>query len=235
MNIKLSPSLICTDLCNLEQSVNELSELDIDMLHIDILDGYFSPSMPMGLDVVRALRKKTSIPFDFHLMAKENDFFINEIIDIGAQQICFQFETETHVDRLLNKIKKAGINSGVALIPSTPVSVLEYVIEKCDFIMLMLINPGFAGDKNEEQVSYALRKVNDCYKFIKNRGYEVPIEIDGRIATKSISDFICAGSDILVLGSKSLFLENSQLVENMKNIRLAVTRGIERRAANEIS
>ncbi len=229
MNIKLSPSLICTDLCNMEQSVNELSKYDIDMLHIDIIDGYFSPSMPMGLDVIRNLRKKTSIPFDVHLMAKENDFFIDEIIDIGAQQISFHYESETHVDRLLNRIKKSGIKAGIALNPSTPISMLEYVIENCDFVLLMLINPGFAGDKGEKQVPYALRKVKDCYKFIKSRGYEVPIEIDGRIYTKSISDFVCAGSDILVLGSKSLFTEDLNLVENIKKIRVAVSHGIERR------
>ena len=231
MNIKLTPSLICTDLCDLEQSVNEISKLEIDMLHIDIIDGYFSPSMPMGLDVVRSLRKKCSLPFDFHLMAKENEFFINEILDIGAKQVCFHYESETHVDRLLKKIKKFGIQAGVALIPSTPVSVLEYIIEQCDFVMLTLINPGFAGDYNEEQVPYALRKINDCYKFIHGKGYDIPIEIDGRITPDSIADFVAAGADIIVLGSKSLFLENSQLAENMKKIRSAVARGIEWRSS----
>lgn len=229
MNIKLSPSLICTDLCNLERSVNEISKLDIDMLHIDIIDGYFSPSMPIGLDVVRSLRKKCSIPFDFHLMAKENEFFINEIMDIGASQVCFHYESEVHVGRMLNRLKKSGIRAGVALIPSTPVSVLEYIIEQCDFVMLMLINPGFAGDYSEEQVSYALRKINDCYKFIHGKGYDIPIEIDGRITSDSITNFISAGADIIVLGSKSLFLENSEPAENMKKIQSSVAQGIERR------
>jgi len=231
MNVKLSPSLTYTDLCNLERSVDELSELDIDMLHIDIVDGYFSPSMPLGLEVVRKLSKKTSIPFDVHLMVKENYFFVNEIIDIGAQQVCFHYESETHVDWLLNKIKKAGINAGIAVNPTTPVSILEYVIEKCDFLMVMLINPGFTGDEGNEQIPYALKKVNDSYKFIKSKGYEIPIEIDGKVSTKSISDFVCAGADTIVLGSKSLFSGDLNLTENMKDIKLAVKLGTERRSS----
>lgn len=235
MSIKLSSSLICTDLCNLERSIHEISELDIDLLHIDLIDGYFSPSMPIGLGMVRALRKKTDIPFDVHLMVKENDFFIDEIIDIGVRQVCFHCESEIHIDRLLNKIKKSGIGAGIALIPSTPISVLEYVIEKCDFVMLMLINPGYAGDRGEEQVPYALKKVNDCYKYIKHRGLDIPIEIDGRITIKRIPHFVSAGADILVLGSKSLFNQNSNLIENIKKIKSAVNIGLDRRSKNEIS
>jgi ribulose-phosphate 3-epimerase len=235
MNIKLSPSIICSDLCNLERSVAEISQLNVDMLHIDIIDGYFSPSMPLGLDVVRALRKKTDMPFDFHIMAKENDFFVDEIMDIGATQICFHYESEIHVDRLLNKIRKAGIKAGVALIPSTPVSVLEYVISQCDFVMLALINPGYAGDGAEKQVPYALKKVSDCYRFITSKGCKASIEIDGRISIKSIPDFIEAGANIFVLGTQSLFSGNSNLVNNMEEIMSAVSRGTDRKNSNEIS
>jgi ribulose-phosphate 3-epimerase len=156
------------------------------------------------------------------------------MINIGAQQICFQYESEVHVDRLLNQIKKAGIKAGVALVPSTPISVLEYVIELCDYVMLMLVNPGFAGDQNEKQVSYALKKINDCHRFLENRGCTIPIEVDGRISTHSIPDLIHAGSEILVLGSTSLFAGNSQPADNWKQIKLAVISGIERRMSNEI-
>jgi ribulose-phosphate 3-epimerase len=229
MTIKLSPSLICSDLCNLERSAAEIARLNVDMLHVDIIDGYFSPSMPMGLDVVRALRQKTDLPFDFHIMAQKNDYFVDEIIDIGAAQICFHYESELHVDRLVNKIRKAGIRAGVALIPSTPVSVLEYVISQCDFVMLTLINPGYAGDGAEKQVPYALKKIGDCYRFIAEKGCQASIEIDGRIAIKSIPDFVAAGADILVLGSQSLFSGDANLAANMAAIRSAVDEGIERK------
>lgn len=198
-NIKLSPSLICTDMCNLEQSIRKLEVLNVDMIHVDIIDGYFSPSMPLGLDTVKQLRTKTSLPFDVHLMANDNDFFLDEIIKMNVQQICFQYESAIHIDRLLNKIKDSGVKAGVALTPSTPISVLEYAIERCDFILLMLINPGFAGNGSEKQVSYALKKINACFNFIKDRGLNILIEIDGRVATENIADFVSAGTDILVL------------------------------------
>jgi len=228
-NIKLSPSLICMDMCNLEQSINKLEEMNIDMIHIDIIDGYFSPSMPLGLDTVKQLRAKTSLPFDVHLMVNNNDFFIDEIIKTGAQRICFQYESSIHIDRLLNKIKESGAKAGVALTPSTPISVLEYTIEKCDYILLMLINPGFAGNESEKQVSYSLKKINDCYNYLKNRELEIPIEIDGRVATENIADLVCAGADVLVLGSSSLFRRGMSLDENLRAIKGEISCGIKRR------
>ena len=153
-----SPSLICLDMCNLEMQVKELEESGIRMLHIDILDGYFSPSMPLGLDTVRQLRKKTDMFFDCHIMTQRPDFFVDELIDIGVQQINFQIETCDHIDGMLNKIHDVGIRAGVALKPATPLYQLEYILEKCDSVLLMLINPGYASAKSERQVPYADRK-----------------------------------------------------------------------------
>jgi len=235
MDVKLSPSIICTDLCNLEKSVAGLLKLNVDMLHIDIIDGYFSPSMPIGLDMIRSLRQKTVIPFDVHVMAKENEFFINELLDIGVQQICFHYESEIHVDRMLNRIKEKGIKAGVALTPSTPITVLEYVIEKCDYLMLMLINPGFAGNNGEMQVTYAKRKIKDSYQFIQKKGHIIPVEIDGRISMDEISDYVENGANILVLGSRSLFKPNSNLEDNIEKIRHSASLGIEKRAEHEFS
>ena len=234
MEIKLSASLICSDLCNLEQSVKEIDALGIDMLHIDLIDGYFSPSMPLGLDMLSELRQKTDIPFDVHIMAEENAFFIDEMIKIGVQQICFHYESEVHVDWVLNKIRKSGIKAGVALTPSTQISVLDYVVESCDFVMLMLINPGFAGNSSEQQVPYAIEKIRDCRKLIKRKGLNTLIEIDGRITTDKISEFVLAGSNILVLGSSSLFSPNAGKETNLLSIRKAVAQGIERCEKDEI-
>lgn len=103
-----SPSLICLDLCNLEAQVRELENSGCPMLHVDILDGYFSPSMPIGLDVVRQLRKKTNLPFDVHLMAREQDYFVEELLDIGVDQLVFHGECEPHLDNRLNMIHRAG-------------------------------------------------------------------------------------------------------------------------------
>ena len=117
----LAPSLIsCCDLCNLETSVRALETAGIGLLHVDILDGYFSPSMPLGIDTVRQLRKRTKLPFDVHLMASDNDFFVGELLDIGVEQLVFHAETERHIDNRLNQIHAAGARAGVALKPATP-------------------------------------------------------------------------------------------------------------------
>ena len=154
-----SPSLICLDLCNLEAQVRELENSGCPMLHVDILDGYFSPSMPIGLDVVRQLRKKTSLPFDVHLMAREQDYFVEELLDIGVDQLVFHGECEPHLDNRLNMIHRAGARAGIALKPATSLTTLEYVLEKCDTVLLMLINPGYAGSAREKQVPYGERKI----------------------------------------------------------------------------
>ncbi len=229
MKTKISPSLICMDLSNLESSVKKLVDTGIDLLHVDLIDGYFSPSMPIGLDTIRDLRKKTAIPFDVHIMAKENQFFLNEVLSIGVQQLCFHYESEIHVDRQLNLIKKMGVRAGIALTPATHVSVLNYVIEKCDFVMLMLINPGFAFDESENQVDYIYQKIRDCRTLIDSRRLNTSIEVDGRISVEKVPDLIEAGADILVLGNTSLFSRENHIEENLRQVKEAIAKGESRR------
>lgn len=141
MDKSISPSLICMDLVNLETSVKELEAAGCEMLHVDVLDGYFSPSMPIGLDTIRQLRKKTDLYFDAHVMAVDNTYFMEELADIGVGRMCFQAETERHLSRKLSWLKEKGIEAGVALAPGTSVETLRYVLEQCDFVLLMMINP----------------------------------------------------------------------------------------------
>ena len=105
MDKTISPSLICMDMCNLVTSVKELERIGCEMLHVDLLDGYFSPSMPIGLDTIRALRKKTNLYFDAHVMAMDNTFFMEQLVDIGVGRMCFQIETERHISRKLSWLK----------------------------------------------------------------------------------------------------------------------------------
>ena len=167
--IVISPSVMCADLVNLEKSIKELEEVGIHTLHIDIIDGLFSPSMPLGIDTVKKLRQITSMDFDVHIMSMDNELFIQEMINIGVESITFHYESSFHMDRLINLVKKSGTKVGVALNPATSLSVLEYILPQCDSILLMLINPGFATDKNEKQVSYAEKKVKDLHKMIKKQ------------------------------------------------------------------
>lgn len=203
-----SPSLITLDMCNLESQIKDLEESGVKMLHVDILDGHFSPSMPLGFETVKQLRNKTDLFFDCHVMADDYDFFVDELISIGVQQIVFQLETAKHVDGLLNKIHNAGIKAGVALKPSTPLSSLDYILDKCDTVVLMLINPGYASSGKEGQVHYADRKIKELRSLIEERGLNTKISIDGRISPQNIQDYGNGLVDIFVLGTTCLSRDN---------------------------
>lgn len=222
----ISPSIMSADLCNLEKSVKEIERVGINTLHIDVIDSAFSPSMPLGIDTIKQLRKITNLDFDVHIMANNNEFFIQEMINIGVQQISFHLESSLHIDRYMNLIRKSGAKVGVALNPSTSLSALDYVLPQCDTVLLMLINPGFATDKNEKQISYAAQKVKDLNQLIKAKGMNTKIEVDGRVSLESIPGLVEAGADILVAGSTSLFIKDRSIVENKKIIEEQISKGI---------
>ena len=211
-----SPSLICLDLCNLESQVRQVEQSGIEMLHVDILDGHFSPSMPLGLDTVRQLRAKTNLAFDCHVMVTEQDYFVDELLDIGVQQVVFHAETQPHIDGMLNRIHAAGVRAGVALKPSTPLSVLEYVLEKCDTVLLMLINPGYAFVKGEKQVVYADRKIRELRRMIDERGLPTKIELDGRISQDNIRAYGKDTVEQFVVGSTCI--KRDRMAESLREL-----------------
>jgi ribulose-phosphate 3-epimerase len=221
--VAIAPSLICLDLCNIAEEVRRLEEVGADFLHIDLIDGYFSPSMPIGIDVIKQLRKKTDMPFDVHLMVKDNEFFVQELLKIGVEQLCFHYESCLHVNRLLNLIKREGTRAGIALSPSTSLSVLDYTLDDCDFVMLMLINPGYAGDTDECQPSYVLQKIADLRSKIADR--DLGISVDGRISAEQIPQLISKGASLLVAGTSCLFNANGSLAQNMSQIREKIKEG----------
>ncbi|MEC2071401.1 ribulose-phosphate 3-epimerase [Alkalihalophilus marmarensis] len=229
-NVEIYPSIMCADLCNLEQSIKKVENEGIDTLHIDILDGHFSPSMPLGLDTIKQLRKVTNLKFDVHIMSTNNQFFIEEMIDLGVEQITFHIEKESHVDRYIKLIKKNNIKVGIALNPATPISVLDYVLPECDTVLLMLINPGFATDKGEQQVSYAAKKVEDMARMIKERGLSTKIEVDGRVSFDTIPNLVRAGADMLVAGSTSFYDKNNSLKENKAIMEKRIAEGLSEEA-----
>ena len=180
------------------------------MLHVDILDGHFSPSMPLGLDTVRQLRAKTDMFFDCHVMVTEQDYFVDELLDMGVDQIVFHGETQPHIDGMLNRIHAKGVKAGVALKPSTSLTELEYVLDKCDTVLLMLINPGYAFVKGEKQVAYADRKIRELRKMITDRGLKTKIEVDGRISPDNIRTSGKGDVDIFVTGSTCIKKDNME-------------------------
>ncbi len=225
--ISISPSIMCADLVNLESSIKDIEKLGVDSLHVDILDGSFSPSMPLGLDTVKKIRSVTSLDFDVHIMSMDNEFFVKELLDIGSQCVTFHYETTLHIDRLINMVKKRGAKVGIALNPATSLSVLDYILPQCDQVLLMLINPGFATDKSEEIVSYAAQKVSDLDKMIKSRNLNVEIQVDGRVSLDSIPQLIKAGATNLVVGSTGLFIPGNTLEENKKKLDNIIKNSLE--------
>lgn len=222
----LSPSLICLDMCNLESQVRILEKSGIQMLHVDILDGHFSPSMPLGLDTVRQLRQRTPLQFDCHVMVTAQDYFVDELLDIGVDQIVFHAETQPHIDGMLNRIHEKGVRAGVALKPSTPLAELEYVLEKCDTVLLMLINPGYAFVKGEKQVAYADRKIRNLRQMIDSRGLDTKIEVDGRISPANIKKYGTGDVDIFVTGSTCIDRSDMEgSLERLNQLRASVTGG----------
>ena len=227
--VTISPSIMCADLCNLEESIRKIENEGIDTLHVDVIDGSFSPSMPLGLGTIRELRKITDMDFDVHIMSENNEFYIKEMLDIGVEQITFHYETTTHIDRLLNLIRKNGVKAGLALNPATSLNDLDYTLQLCDTVMLMLMNPGFAADKSETQVDYAQQKVKDLYNLINDRGLDTRIEVDGRVSLEVIPDLVEAGADMLVAGSTSLFRPERSMSENKVIMEEGIEKGLKLR------
>lgn len=218
----ICPSLICLDLCNLERDVSALENAGCRTLHVDVLDGYFSPSMPVGLDTIRQLRAKTAMRFDAHVMAMRNDFFIEQLLDIGTERICFQIETERHVARKLTLLKNAGVQAGIALSPATPVAGLEYALELCDFVLLMMINPGYASFGGEARYPFMPDKIRRFRDMIAERGLDTEIEIDGRVALADMRAFDEAGAEAVVLGTSALSGHGDALGASFRKVLAAV-------------
>lgn len=205
----VSPSMITLDMCNLEQQCRLVEEAGLEMIHVDILDGHFSPSMPLGLDTVKQLRKKTNLEFEAHVMVTEPQFFVDELIEAGASQIVFHIETCDHVDGMLNYIHSKGVRAGVALKPATPLVNLEYILDKCDAVLLMLINPGYAQVKGEAQADYSARKIRELHEMIEARGLSAKVILDGRISPDNIRTYGPTGeANIFVAGSTCIKKED---------------------------
>lgn len=202
--IQISPSLICLDMIDILNQVRELEKNGIQMIHVDILDGHFSPSMPLGFELVRQLREKTDLAFDCHIMVKHPEYFVNELLDIGVQQIVFHMETAEHVDGLLNSIHEKGVRAGVALKPATSVCGLDCILGKCDTVLLMLINPGYASSAGEKQISYAKQKIQKLSEMVMHYHPDTMIELDGRINIQSIREFSKYGAEIFVGGTQCI-------------------------------
>lgn len=196
--IILSPSILAADFADLGENIKITEQMGAKYLHIDVMDGCFVPSISFGMPLIRSIRKVSGQVFDLHLMIREPERYIQEMIKCGADLITVHAESCLHLERTISEIKVAGIKAGIALNPATPLNCLEYVLEETDMVLLMTVNPGFGG---QSYIKTSTRKIRELRKLISDRGLKVDIEVDGGIGRENIREVLDAGANIIVMGS----------------------------------
>ena len=195
---KLAPSILSADFGRLAEEVAQIERGGADLVHVDVMDGHFVPNISFGAPVMKCLTGRTGLPFDVHLMIENPDAYLEDFVTPQTEYITVHQEACTHLNRTVQHIKSLGIKAGVSINPATSPSVLDYILEDVDMVLLMSVNPGFGGQKFIPSVLEKARKLRD----IKiDRGLDFEIEIDGGATLDNVREIIDAGVEIVVAGS----------------------------------
>lgn len=214
-NIKISPSILSADFSNLQRDIEAITKAGADYIHIDVMDGSFVPPITIGADVVKSLRTHSALPFDVHLMINNPDNHVENFANSGADIITIHAESSIHLHRSLTKIKNLGKKAGVSIVPSTHESVLDYIMNEIDLILIMSVNPGYGGQKFIES---QLEKIKNCREKIIKSGRKIELQVDGGIDDKTAKKAIKAGADVLVSGSYIFGSSNyREAIEKLRN------------------
>lgn len=197
MNI-LSPSLLAANFANLEKELQDAAKGGAKYLHIDVMDGSFVPSISFGMPLIKSIREVTDLFFDVHLMIDSPERYIKDFADCGADLITIHAESTNHLNRAVMAVKELGLKVGVALNPATPLSVLDYILEDVDMVLIMTVNPGFGGQKYIPAMTEKVRKLR---AMIQERGLKVDIEVDGGVKVDNVKEVLEAGANVIVAGS----------------------------------
>lgn len=196
--VKIAPSLLSADFCNLGRDVEMLNRSEADYLHLDVMDGVFVPNISFGFPVISAVSKIAEKPLDVHLMIVDPQRYVSQVRDCGAYYMTVHAEACTHLHRVVQQIKSAGMKAAVSLNPATPIVMLEEVIADLDMVLLMSVNPGFGG---QSFIPSAISKVRRVKEMIAQSGSKAEIEVDGGVNLQTGAQLAEAGADILVAGS----------------------------------
>lgn len=194
----LSPSILAADLADLKLAAELCERGGADFIHVDVMDGHFVPNLTIGLPVMRALGARTDLPLEVHLMVSNPDRLLDEYLESGAAWLSVHWEAAIHLDRTLNRIRQAGARAGVALNPATPVEMLIDVLPAVDYVMLMSVNPGFAG---QPFLPYVLNKARRLHEIASQADTPLIIAMDGGVGPDNVRQVVEAGVDLCVAGS----------------------------------
>jgi len=195
----IAPSILSADFAKLGEEVDNVLAAGADIVHFDVMDNHYVPNLTIGPLVCEALRKHgVTAPIDVHLMVKPVDRIISDFAEAGATYVTFHPEASEHIDRSLQLIRSEGCKSGLVFNPATPLSYLEYVMDKVDMILLMSVNPGFGG---QSFIGSALDKLRQVRTMIDASGFDIRLEIDGGVKADNIAEIKAAGADTFVSGS----------------------------------
>ena len=212
-NIKISPSILSADFSILGDEIKSLEKAGADLIHIDVMDGHFVPNITMGPPIIKQIRKCTKLPFDVHLMISPVEKYIKAFADAGSDIITLHPEATDNLKRAVQTVKSFGKKTGVSLNPKTPISALMDVINDIDLILIMSVNPGFAG---QSFMSEVLPKVTVLRKMINDKKLKIDIEIDGGINFETAALAVKAGANISVSGT-TIF--SGSLKDNIQKLR----------------
>lgn len=194
----LAPSILAADFTNLGNDLDKIQKGGASYVHLDVMDGRFVPSISFGMPVIKSIRKSSNCIFDVHLMVEEPERYIDDFIACGADSITIHAEATNHVSRAISHIKASGIKAGIALNPSTPLNVLDYMFDLVDMVLIMTVNPGFGGQK---YIDSSTRKITELRNLMNDCGLSINIQVDGGITLDNVNTVIEAGANIIVAGS----------------------------------
>lgn len=216
MKKNIAPSLLAADFFDLSSQMKLLKEGNIEVLHLDVMDGMFVPSISFGMPVISSLRKSVDFFFDVHMMVENPERYIEDFYNSGADGITIHFEACKHIDRCISQIKSFGLRSGISINPATPVSFLENIISEVDMVLIMSVNPGFGGQKF---IPYSLDKIRELSKMREKKNPKLLIQVDGGVGVDNIKALSDAGVDEFVAGS-SVF--KGDILKNIKALNDAL-------------
>ena len=210
LKIKIAPSILASDFGRLGEEIEAVIEAGADLIHVDVMDGHFTPNITIGPPVVACLRKHCSVPMDVHLMITDPETYAPEFANAGADIITFHIEVARHPHRLIQKIKDAGCKAGIVLNPGTSHDEIEYLADYVDMVLLMTVNPGFGG---QQFIPEMISKIQCVRAMIGDRD----LEVDGGIDASTAPEVIQAGANVLVAGS--YVFRNASYLEAIESLR----------------